>query len=133
MHRRKTGREKQEGSILHLSQGDKIHWFLCPIPLRPAKQGDPKSVHQGVIRALPSLSSQRAAISTKQEIPDLLTQVGPCLEMDSYFIRNYKLLEISWDTPDGKCRDKENTPIIFPEERSVLPRADSGNPPLQLQ
>ena len=51
--REKPERETPKGSVLNFSQGNKKHLFLGPIPLRPAKQGKPKSVQQEKIRTPP--------------------------------------------------------------------------------
>ena len=79
--KRKTERETPKGPILNFSQGDKILWFLGPIPLRPAKQGDQKLVQEGRISAPPSFSSHtelRSATSRKELT--LLHRLAPPLK-----------------------------------------------------
>ena len=83
-----------KGPILYLSQGDKILQYLGPYSTESGKAGR-SEIHaargnQGP--AQPQLT-HRAAISTKQETADPLTQMGPSLETDSWFIRNYTLLD----------------------------------------
>ena len=65
----------------------------------------------------------RAAISTKHERADPLTQIGHSLETDRQFTSNYTLLEISWDRPrqvvQGKGENTHNFPRRLNSDNSI--------------
>ena len=72
-----------KGPILYFSQGDKIHWFLGPYFTEAKKAGrSESSAARGSQGPAKLQLAHRAAINTKQERVDPLTQIGLSLEMD---------------------------------------------------
>lgn len=113
IHRRKTGRETPKGSILNSLRESKYTSSWGPIPLTTGRQREQKPVgNQGPTQ--PWLA-HRAAISTKQEKADLLTQPPTSnrqLVHQKLYIIGNKLGQRLRPVVEGQG----NTPTVFPED-----------------